>query len=254
MNDFIKKNINPIIAIFVLLGPILDLITGVCLHSLGINLTLGIIVRVLFLGFICIITLFTFKKKNILIPYLIIGLYFILYTVGMIIFKDTNIFVEVQNLVKVFYFPIILISLYSIKDEIKISNMTLFTVLFLYLILLFIPTLFNLGYDTYEIAKTGTLGFFNSANEISGIISILTPIMFIILFSSKNIIPKIILALLCLFIIILHNREQSMNFEKRHRISMSLYFLSFFNIWISFSSLDNIYFSWSLAAVSTFAS
>lgn len=203
MNDFIKKNINPIIAIFVLLGPILDLITGVCLHSLGINLTLGIIIRVLFLGFICIITLFTFKKKNILIPYLIIGLYFILYTIGMIIFKDTNIFVEVQNLVKVFYFPIILISLYLIKDEIKISNMTLFTVLFLYLILLFIPTLFNLGYDTYEIAKTGTLGFFNSANEISGIISILTPIMFIILFSSKNIIPKTILAIMYIVVILM---------------------------------------------------
>ena len=101
MNDFIKKNISIIIAIFVLLGPILDLITGLCIHSLGINLTLGIIVRVLFLVFICIITLFTFKKKNVLIPYLIIGLYFILYTIGMLVFKDTNLFTEIQNLVKV---------------------------------------------------------------------------------------------------------------------------------------------------------
>ena len=142
MNEFIKKNINIIIAVFVLLGPILDLITGVCLHSLGVNLTIGIITRVLFLGFICIITLFTFKKKNILIPYLIIGLYFILYIVGMISFKDTNLFVEIQNLVKVFYFPILLISMYSIRDEIKISNMTLFTVMLLYLILIFVPTIF----------------------------------------------------------------------------------------------------------------
>lgn len=203
MNDFIKKNISIIIAIFVLLGPILDLITGLCLHSLGINLTLGIIVRVLFLVFICIITLFTFKKKNVLIPYLIIGLYFILYTIGMLVFKDTNLFTEIQNLVKVFYFPILLVSIYSIKDEIRISNLTLFTVLFTYLILIFIPTLLNLGYDTYEIAKVGTLGFFNSANEISGIISLLTPTMLIVLASSKNIVPKLVLALIYIVVILM---------------------------------------------------
>ena len=203
MNDFIKKNISIIIAIFVLIGPILDLITGVCLHSLGINLTLGIITRVLFLAFICIITLFTFKKKNVLIPYLIIGLYFIFYTIGMIAFKDTSIFTEIQNLVKVFYFPILLVSVYSIKDEIRISNLTLFTVMFTYLILIFIPTLLNLGYDTYEIAKVGTLGFFNSANEISGIISLLTPTMLIVLASSKHIIPKIVLALIYIVVILM---------------------------------------------------
>ena len=203
MNDFIKKNISIIIAIFVLLGPILDLITGLCLHSLGINLTLGIIVRVLFLVFICIITLFTFKKKNVLIPYLIIGLYFILYTIGMLVFEDTNLYTEIQNLVKVFYFPILLVSIYSIKDEIRISNLTLFTVLFTYLILIFIPTLLNLGYDTYEIAKVGTLGFFNSANEISGIISLLTPTMLIVLASSKNIIPKLVLALIYIVVILM---------------------------------------------------
>ena len=203
MNEFVKKNISTIIAIFVLIGPILDLITGLCLHSLGINLTLGIITRVLFLVFICIITLFTFKKKNVLIPYLIIGLYFILYTIGMIAFKDTSIFTEIQNLVKVFYFPILLVSIYSIKDEIRISNLTLFTVMFTYLILIFVPTLLNLGYDTYEVAKVGTLGFFNSANEISGIISLLTPTMLIILFSAKHLIPKIILALIYIVVILM---------------------------------------------------
>ena len=202
MNDFIKKNISIIIAIFVLIGPILDLITGVCLHSLGVNLTLGIITRVIFLAFICIITLFTFKKKNVLIPYLIIGLYFIFYIIGMIIYKDTSIFTEIQNLVKVFYFPILLVSMYSIKDEIRISNLTLFTTLFTYLLLIFIPTILNLGYDTYEVAKVGTLGFFNSANEISGIISILTPIMFIILKDVKNIFLKIVYIFIYLIVIL----------------------------------------------------
>ena len=118
MNNFIKKNINKIITIFLLLGPILDLLTGICLHYFKINLTIGIIIRVLFLLFICIITLFTFKKKKILIPYLIIGIYFIFYIIGTFLYKDKSIFFEIQSLVKVFYFPIMLISIYSFKDVI----------------------------------------------------------------------------------------------------------------------------------------
>lgn len=202
-NSFIKCNISKILSIFILLSPFIDLFTGIFIHSLNINFTIGIIIRILFLIFICFITLFTFKKKNILIPYLIIGIYFICYIVVNLIYKDSSILKEIQELIKVFYFPIILISLYSIKEEIHISRMTLFTTLFIYLILIFVPTFFNVGYKTYEITKAGTLGFFNSANEISGIIAILTPIMFIILTESKNLIPKLILGIMYLVVILM---------------------------------------------------
>ena len=182
MSNFIKKNISYIISIFILIGPIIDLLTGLCLHTLGIRFTIGIIFRVLFLISICLITLFVYKKKKVLIPYLLIGLYWILYIIGIILYKNTGLFSEIQNLVKVFYFPIMFISIYSLREEIRISNMTLFTTLFLYLIFIFIPLLFGIGYETYKITKAGTLGFYNSANEISGIISLLTPIMFVIIY------------------------------------------------------------------------
>ena len=203
MSNFIKKNINTIIAIFILIQPILDLLTGLCLHVLEINLTIGIIVRVLFLLFIMIITIFIFKKKKIIIPYLIIGLYFIFYIIGIIVYKEGNVFNEIQSLVKVFYFPILFISLYSIKDKIRISKLVLFTTLFLYLIFIFIPLILGVGFKTYEITKAGTLGFFNSANEISGIISLLTPIMFIIFVSSKKIIPIIVATIIYLIVILM---------------------------------------------------
>lgn len=202
-NSFMKSNLSKILSIFILLSPFIDLFTGIFIHSLNINFTIGIIIRILFLIFICFITLFTFKKKNILIPYLIIGIYFICYIVVNLIYKDSSILKEMQELIKVFYFPIILISLYSIKEEIHISRMTLFTTLFMYLILIFVPTFLNVGYKTYEITKAGTLGFFNSANEISGIIAILTPIMFIILTESKNLIPKLILGIMYLVVILM---------------------------------------------------
>ncbi len=204
MEKFMKKNINLIITIFILIGPILDLLTGVCIHTLKINFTIGIIVRVLFLLFICIVTIFIFKKKKLIIPYLIIGLYFIFYTLGIIIYKNSiGLFFEIQNLVKVFYFPIIFLALYSIKDKVDIENKILIKVLFLYLILILIPTVFGIGYKTYEITKKGTLGFFNSANEISGIISILTPIIFIIFKDKKNILLKILLGVAYLIVILM---------------------------------------------------
>ena len=204
MNTFIKKNINIIIAIFLMIQPILDLLTGLCLHLLNINLTIGIIIRLVFMLFIVFISLFVYKKYKLIMPYIIIGIYCILYLLGIIIFKDkVGLFYELQGLVKVFYYPVMLLSIYSLRKEINISKLTLFTVLFLYLILIFVPTLLGLGYKTYEITKVGTLGFFNSANEISGIISILTPFLFILFFSSKRIIPKLLTVIMYLVVILM---------------------------------------------------
>lgn len=199
-----EKKINSLLTIFLLLSPILDLLTGVCIHTLKLPITIGIIVRVLFLISIIFIVLFIFKKKNILIPYLIIGLYCILYLIGILIYKDgIGLMTEIQGLLKVFYFPILLISLYAIKENIHISKLALLTTLFLYLIFIFVPTLFHIGYKTYEITKAGTLGFFNSANEISGIISILTPVLFMVMTSSKKIIPKVLLMIMYIVVILM---------------------------------------------------
>ena len=203
MDKYISKNINKIITIFLLLGPILDLLTGVCLHYFKINFTIGIIVRVLFLLFIMIITIFIFKKKKILIPYFIIGLYYIFYIIGTLLYKDKDIFFEIQNLVKVFYFPIILISMYSFKDQIKIKEKTYYIIFITYLLAIFIPLILGIGYKTYEITKAGTLGFFNAANEVGGIISILTPIMFILLVNSNKKILKVLSSLIYIVVILM---------------------------------------------------
>ena len=47
MNTWIKKNFNILLIIFILIQPILDLITGIGLHIFNANLTLGIIVRII---------------------------------------------------------------------------------------------------------------------------------------------------------------------------------------------------------------
>ena len=204
MNNFIKKNINIIIGLFIIMQPIIDLLTGLSLHYFNINLTIGIVLKILFLLIIMLITIFTYNKKKIIIPYSIILLYTILYIIGIVVYKDgVGMFREIQNLIKVFYFPTMFLALYYIRDEFRISKMVLFTTLFLYLIFIFVPLVLGIGYKSYQITKAGTLGFYNSANEISGIISILTPIVFIIFSSSKKYIPKLLLIIMYLVVILM---------------------------------------------------
>lgn len=200
MNKAIKNNLSKIISIFILIQPVLDLITGICLHVFSLNLTIGIIIRMLFLLFIMYATTFIYKKKLSLIYYLIVAFYSIIYLIN--IGTNSHLFGEIQGLLRVFYFPLLLVSFYNLKDEIKISTAILFTTLTLYLISIFIPMTLNLGFKSYEITKSGTLGYYNSANEISGIISILTPIVFMIFNSKGKSILKVIYILLYLVVIL----------------------------------------------------
>ncbi len=203
MEEKIKKNFNKILAIFILIQPILDLITGVFIHVFNINLTLGIIIRMLFLIFVMITATFIYKNTKNLIYYFAFLIYTCLYILGIIIFKDSiGLFSEIQGLLRVFYFPLMLLSLYSIKEELRISKMVLMTSLITYLILIFIPNALNIGFKSYEITKSGTLGFFNSANEISGIISILTPVMITIFYESKKYVISTLIGILYLVVIL----------------------------------------------------
>ena len=202
MNKFIKKNLSLIISLFILVSPIIDVLTGICINTLNINFTIGIIFRMLFILFVIYTALFIYKKKQLLIPYLMFLLYFIFYAIGISVYSDNFLF-NIQGALKVYYFPMIFLSLYHIRNNFKISKMTLFSSLIAYLVFIFVPTILGIGYETYEITKAGTLGFFNSANEISGIISILTPIMFIIVFRSKKILPKIALFIIYLAVILM---------------------------------------------------
>ena len=209
MKKCIEKNINIIISLFIILGPVIDLLTGLSTNKTNLSLSLGIIFRTIFLLFIVIVSIFIFKKKKLIIPYLIIGLYFVFFLIGNILYKDNVLINEIHGFIRTFYFPILLITMYSINDNVRISKMLLFTTLFIYLLLIFIPMIFGIGFQTYDITKVGTLGFYDSANEISGIISLLTPIIFIIFFNTKNNIVKFLFFILYLIVILMIGTKTS---------------------------------------------
>ena len=109
---------------------------------------------------------------------------------------------ELQKTLKTFYFPLLLISIYPIKAEIKWSTKHLITTLMIYLILIFIPEILNIGFDSYEITKEGSVGFFYSANEISAIVSILTPLFILYLFDGKINITKVFIFIIYITVIL----------------------------------------------------
>ena len=202
MSSFVKKNISIICMLFLLSSPIIDFVTGVMLHIFDVSLTLGLVLRMLFLLFIFYVTTFIYNKKNNLLYYGIFVIYLLLFILGLALFKDNpNYFREIQNTVRMFYFPLLL-SLFSIRKELKITSLSLVITLCLYLVLIFIPLALGVGFESYAITKEGTLGFYNSANEISAIIAILTPILFIIFYESKNVIFKLFITFIY-FVVIL---------------------------------------------------
>jgi len=151
MHNYFKTNISKILNIFILLQPILDLITGLCVNVLNTNITLGIIIRILFLALIMYITIFVYKKKLSLWVYISIIFYSVLYLIGIISFNDGLLFQELQGLVKVFYFPILLISLYDLKDDVRISNKTLLATLTMYLVFIFIQLVLNIDLNSFQL-------------------------------------------------------------------------------------------------------
>ena len=174
-----KKNIPRIILLFLLLQPFLDVIAGLSTIWDLPNI-IGIIFRFSFFIFCGIYILFFTKKESkktklyliLLIVYLSI---FLLHTV---ITKDTSVFFyELQNTFNTFYFPVIFIALYQMIEEyqieIKLSHIIL--LFFIYNMFVFIPTITNTNLASYAISKTGSMGWFNSANSISSILSLLLP-------------------------------------------------------------------------------
>ncbi|HIT37792.1 MAG TPA: O-antigen ligase family protein [Candidatus Onthousia faecipullorum] len=194
-----KKNIIKLIELFLILSPLFDMLTACMLQLLNINFTIGMIVRFIII-LICVFYLvFIYKGKDKKYLLLILGsifIYLFIFLILIIVNKDVSVLLyEGQNALKAFYLPILLLSFYAIIKENKtfISNKTIVVVYIIYLLGIFIPDILGIGFDSYAVSKEGSIGFFNTANEISAIISILMPFFLLYLYNKKNFFLTIIL-------------------------------------------------------------
>ncbi len=179
--NYLKKNSSLLISIFLLISPVIDLLTQSNIIKTNYY-SIGLIFRGLFLISIIFLTIFTYKKKKLFIPYSILFIYFIIYISGSILYKDTySVIKDIQGLIRVFYFPIIFLSLYSLREEIRISKYTLWTTLCIYTLFLYI------------LFITNNQSLLKDYFELKGIISILVPFIFIMTSNTNNILKKIII-------------------------------------------------------------
>lgn len=177
INNFISKNIILIFTIFLFMQPILDVVTGVILYYFNITFTFSAIIRILFLIFAVYYIIFISDKKYRKILYLLF-VYCILFSIINIVLKsNSNIVLEIKYLLNNIYLPVLLIFIFDMLNNNKINEKNLYRILLIYLFLIFIPNLFNIGFNSYAYSKTGSVGFFYSANAVGSIISIISPLL-----------------------------------------------------------------------------
>ena len=197
LNNTIKTNITTIIGVFLIISPFLDLFTSIGIKYNIDQLRVGIIIRGLFMLLMIYYSIFLKDNKKQTIIFLSVIFTYIALFLTKTILTNGNITYETTVIFKTFYFIILSITFINLEKPIDIKYyIACFTT---YLLLVFIPNILNIGFNSYEIAKVGQVGWFNSANEISTILSILTPILIAYLMTKKN---KILSVLYLIIILI----------------------------------------------------
>lgn len=197
LNNTIKTNITTIIGVFLIISPFLDLFTSIGIKYNIDQLTIGIIIRGLFMLLMIYYSIFLKDNKKQTIIFLSVIFTYIALFLTKTILTNGNITYETTVIFKTFYF--IILSITFINLEKPIDSKYYIACFTTYLLLVFIPNILNIGFNSYEIAKVGQVGWFNSANEISTILSILTPLLIMYLSHNKN---KLLISIYTIIILI----------------------------------------------------
>lgn len=172
--------------IFILCHPILDVLTSLATR-IELPITPGVVVRTLFMGigFLYVLFVSEFKHKKLCVIYLMAvtvycGLFALnMYRMGGLGFAVGNF----PELIKAFYFPYIAVTFYAAYCHLgyRVSDKVLALVVFQYVFMIFIGFVTGTGYAAYSNGR-GAIGWFYAGNEVSGIVSILTPVAMLVAF------------------------------------------------------------------------
>ena len=252
--------------LFLLLLPIIDVLTSIT-EKLNLNIpSLGIIIKSVFLGIMILYLIIssTSKYKKMSLYYLMaIFLYMVLFFITKINYLNLSLFViELKYMIKILFYPISLITMICYFDDKKLSKEELSSVLLksflIYLLFIIIPFITKTGFNSYMDGSYGSSGWFYAANEMAIILIALFPFSYMLLKKSiVLVIIPIISALLIstlgtkvsmiglyvislmLFIISLFYRKNK-KFDKKLILGTFLVLISVIAIFNSSNTVDNI--------------
>ena len=200
INKFIDKKSFLIFTIFLYMQPVLDAITGIMLNY---NVTFGVssVIKTLFLAYLLYYILFI--KKSSIKYIVIILLYSMMFLLTNFLFKkDGNIIFELSMLIKNIYLPVMIVYVLNLFNDNNFNIKHLCRILIIYLFLLFIPDVLNIGFNSYAYSKVGSVGFFYSANAVGSVLSFIMPILVAYLIKEKKMILLSIFSIIYLYIIL----------------------------------------------------
>lgn len=206
MKIFSKLYNMKVIAAIIIMQPIIDVGTYICKELLNVT-SIGIIFRIILL--IYAISYIIFSKNNNLKKYILgyISLVTIFVLINIIFnFNLKYLFLDIKNIIKVIYFPIILLFfikyINDTKKFIPISVLNINSLIVSTITIL--AKLTNTTVCSYNNCINGFIGWFYSANEIGIICVLLYAIslyyFFITNFSFVGIISVIMILYTCLSI------------------------------------------------------
>ena len=161
-----------VISLYLLFGFLIDIMTNL---TINLSFSIGMILRGLLLLYLILGLFIKYPKKE---------NYFILGILGIfsIVFVSLKFnFESISYIFKYNYVLILLLFIYNLyKSEDKKINRNIITLsLIFYSLCIIFAWITKTSLDTYGISKVGSKGWFNSANEISAIISIIVPYLII---------------------------------------------------------------------------
>ncbi len=196
-----NKLFNKFVILFLLFGPIFDVITSFQIRNDIDFMSIGVLLRgIFFLITIVYLIKNNYGKKGIII----FILYFLLEIMHTLIHTENDLIKEVLNVIKIFYLPILIFFFYKYENK-NIDDKLIFYIYLIYLNFIIVPYIFNTGYSLYKPAehKGGYLGLFYSGNELSAIFIGLLPIVLNYVINSKNYILKLLFYIELLIVVML---------------------------------------------------
>lgn len=175
---------SKVLLVFILINPIIDVLTSIGKREFGISISLGIIVKGLFLMFMVLNLLMhksesRFNKAAKIMIYVLAAYSVIHVLLAYMNFGMGNTVIAITTLIKTFYLPVIILSLQGFiqRDELHVIARYLFYVAVFISAIIAVAILTGTDYGAYKHNKLGTVGWFFAANEVSALLGILTPIL-----------------------------------------------------------------------------
>ena len=196
-SNFIKK----FMIIYILLQPVIDLLTSLQMYYFNHNFTVGVVIRSFFLLLSCIYIMLFYKEKNnkqlkiyllVLITYCFAFLMFSYYENASL----TTLLQDAKGLIKIIYLPVFCFLIYALyKQKISINYTKLLSInAFIYLSIVFLAFLTGTSFTSYAYGYGyGYKGWFYAANEIGIIIAVLIPILLLFILKQNKKPKQIIL-------------------------------------------------------------